>query len=164
MNELIAKPVVKDKMWIVEAYTGNKVGNIMAIDEGGFVYVHDEQREKFASIKLISQKYNIVFSKTEKQKTEEPSNEVYGFPTDSTTYNEMLDVQRYLPIYTKEPKSKSYFCAGYYIVKCEGEWSKEFCPKLILLNRYEYQGPFKTEEKVSIALHEENARTIALSY
>ena len=58
MTELIAKPVVKNKMWIVES-AGTKVGNIMAVDEGGVVYVHDNQRESFPSIKLLSKQYNI---------------------------------------------------------------------------------------------------------
>ena len=60
MTELIAKPVVKNKMWIVESL-GTKVGNIMAVDEGGVVYVHDDQREAFPSIKLLQKKYNIEF-------------------------------------------------------------------------------------------------------
>ena len=34
MTELIAKPVVKNKIWIVESQ-GNKIGNIMTVDEGG---------------------------------------------------------------------------------------------------------------------------------
>ena len=67
MTELIAKPIVKNKMWIVES-EGTKVGNIMAVEEGGVVYVHDNQRETFPSIKLLSKEYNIVFAKAEKPK------------------------------------------------------------------------------------------------
>ena len=69
MTELIAKPIVKNKMWIVES-SGTKVGNIMTIDEGGVVYVHDDQREVFPTIKLISKKYNIQFVKADKPKKE----------------------------------------------------------------------------------------------
>lgn len=69
MTELIAKPIVKNKMWIVELY-GNKVGNIMAVEEGGVVYVHDDQRESFPSIKILQKKYNIEFVKAEKPKKE----------------------------------------------------------------------------------------------
>jgi hypothetical protein len=156
MNELIAKPVVKNKMWIVEAYAGVKVGNIMAIDEGGFVYVHDNQREQFPSIKLLSQKYNITFAKAEKVKKEKAQHEVYGYPTSSTPHNQVLDVQRYLPIYTKAAKSKSFFCAGHYIVKYNTTWVSTYCPKLITLNRYEYQGPFKTKERMTEAMKEAN--------
>jgi len=35
-------------------------------------------------------------------------------------------------------------------------WHRQFCPKLITLNRYAYQGPFKTQERVDNALREIN--------
>jgi hypothetical protein len=159
MDELIAKPVVKNKMWIVEAYTGTKVGNIMAVEEGGFVYLHDNQREQFATIKLLSKKYNIVFAKAEKVKREKLDNyDVYGFPTNTQPHNEVLDVQRYLPIYTKGSKSKSFFCAGYYIIKFSSTWVRAYCPKLITLNRYEYQGPFKTQDRMIESMKEANGQ------
>ena len=63
----IAKPVVKNKYWIVEE-DGNKVATIQAVEEGGFSFVQDNTREKFASIKMISKKYNIEFVKAEKIK------------------------------------------------------------------------------------------------
>jgi hypothetical protein len=156
MTELIAKPVVKNKMWIVES-AGTKVGNIMMVDEGGVVYVHNNQREQFASIKLLSKKYNIEFVKAEKPKKEKLSSyDVYGFPTNTQPHNEVLDVQRYLPIYTKGSKSKSFFCAGYYIIKFSSTWVRAYCPKLITLNRYEYEGPFKSQERMLEAMREAN--------
>lgn len=156
MNELIAKPVVKNKIWIVESDPGNKVGNIMMVDEGGVVYIHDDQREMFPSIKILSQKYNITFAAPDKKKATTVAHDVYGFPTASKPHNQVLDVQRYLPIYTKSAKSKSFFCAGYYIVKYTHTWVKEYCPKLITLNRYEYQGPFKSQERAVAAMNEVN--------
>ena len=158
MTELIAKPVVKNKMWIVEN-SGIKVGNIMTVDEGGVVYVHDNQREMFANIKLLSKKYNIEFVKAEKPKRfKQDVYDVYGFPTNSQPNNEVLDVQRYLPIYTKGAKSKSFFCAGYYIIKFSSTWVRAYCPKLITLNRYEYEGPFKTQERMIEAMREANGQ------
>jgi hypothetical protein len=158
MSDIIAKPVVKNKFWIVEE-GGEKIATIQAIDEGGFAYVHDEQRELFPSIKMISKKYNIEFVKAEKPKKEKLDvYEVYGFPTNTQPNNEVLDVQRYLPIYTKGSKSKSFFCAGYYIIKFSSTWVRAYCPKLITLNRYEYQGPFKTQERMIEAMREANGQ------
>jgi hypothetical protein len=158
-NEMIAKPVVKNKFWIVEE-GGQKIATIQAIDEdGGVAYVHDEQREVFPSIKLLSKKYNIVFAKADKPKKEKQDiYEVYGFPTTSNPHNQVLDVQRYLPIYTKTLKSKSFFCAGYYIIKFSNTWVRATCPKLITLNRYEYQGPFKTQDRMIEAMKEANGQ------
>jgi hypothetical protein len=158
MTEMIAKPVVKNKMWIVES-AGTKVGNIMTVDEGGVVYLHDNQRESFPSIKILQKKYNIEFVKAEKIKKEKLDvYYVYGYPTNSQPQNEVLDVQRYLPIYTKGARSKSYFCAGYYIIKFSSTWVRAYCPKLITLNRYEYEGPFKTQERMVEAMKEANGQ------
>ena len=61
MIDTIAKPVVKGKFWIVER-DGEKCATIQAIDEdGGFAFVHDEKREIFPTIKLLSKKHNIEF-------------------------------------------------------------------------------------------------------
>lgn len=156
MSEVIAKPVVKNKFWIVES-NGEKIATIQAVDEGGFAYVHDEQREIFPTIKLLSSRYNIEFVKASKPVKEKLDlYDVYGFPTSNRPNNEVLDVQRYLPIYTKTAKSKSFFCAGYYIVKYSSTWVRAYCPKLITLNRYEYQGPFKSAERMLSAMKEAN--------
>jgi hypothetical protein len=158
MSDIIAKPVVKNKFWIVES-GGTKIATIQAIEEGGFVYVHDDQREMFPSIKLLSKKYNIEFVKAERPRREKQDvYEVYGFPTPNQPNNEVLDVQRYLPIYTKGAKSKSFFCAGYYIIRFSNTWVRAYCPKLITLNRYEYQGPFKTQEAMLESMKEANGQ------
>lgn len=158
MSDIIAKPVVKNKMWIVES-AGEKIATIMAVEEGGFVYVHEEQREMFPSIKMITKKYNIEFVKAERPRREKQDvYDVYGFPTNSQPHNQVLDVQRYLPIYTKGAKSKSFFCAGYYIIRFSNNWVRAYCPKLITLNRYEYQGPFKTQDRMIEAMREANGQ------
>jgi hypothetical protein len=155
MIDTIAKPVVKDKFWIVER-NGNKCATIQAIDEdGGYAYVHDNQREYFPSIKLLSKQYNITFEKAERKKTVHEDN-IYGFPTSGKHHNALFDVQKYLPIYTKTKVSKSYFCAGYYAVKLNNVWVRQFCPKLIMLNRYEYCGPFATQDAATKEVNERN--------
>lgn len=159
MTEIIAKPVVKNKFWIVES-NGHKIATIQVIDEeGGVAYVHDDQREVFPSIKILSKKYNIEFAKVEKPaKAKVDQYDVYGYPTSGVPHNQVLDVQRYLPIYTKGARSKSFFCAGYYIIKFSNAWVRAYCPKLITLNRYEYQGPFKTQDRMLDAMKGANGQ------
>jgi len=156
MSEVIAKPVVKNKFWIVEE-DGHKIATIQAVEEGGFVYVHNNEREPFPTIKLLTKKYNIEFVKAEKLSKAE-THEVYGYPCSNKPHNEIYDVQRKLPIYTKSLKSKSFFCAGYYLVKFSNTWVKAYCPKAITLNRYDYLGPFKTAEEQQIKLREKNGQ------
>ena len=149
---VVAKSVVKNKFWIVEDQ-GQKIATIQAIDEGGYAYVHDQERERFPTIRLLSKKYNIVFDNVKPTKTK-PEHECYGYPCDGKPYNEVWDVQRRLPIYSKDTKSKSYFWAGYYVIKFNNAWIAEFCPKNITVARYEYFGPFATVAEQQNKLNE----------
>jgi hypothetical protein len=79
--------------------------------------------------------------------------EVHNFPCSQHPYNPMFDVQKQLPVYTKTPKSKSQFCAGYYIICFEKGWRKAYCPKMITLSRYEYKGPMKTKLEMQQVLN-----------
>ena len=144
MTERIAKPVIKNKFWVVEDQ-GQKIATIQAREDGGYVYVHDEQREYFPTVKNLKQKYNIKFGSIERT-AQEKANLVYGYPVIGKAHNQVWDVQRRLPIYSKTAKSKSLFCAGHYLIKINGEWVEHFCPKNITINRYSFIGPFSTKE------------------
>jgi hypothetical protein len=152
MSELIAKPVVKNKFWVVEE-SGNKIATIQAVNDGIVVYVHDEQREYFPSVKNLKQKYNIKFGSIEKFK-KDSNKTVYGYPVTGKPYNQVWDVQRRLPIYSKTEKSKSLFCAGYYLININSIWHEHYCPKNITVGRYKYIGPFKTKEEMNNTLKE----------
>ena len=146
MTERVAKPVIKNKFWVVEDH-GQKIATIQAREDGGFVYVHDEKREFFPSVTVLKQKYKIKFGTADRQKKENTKT-VYGYPINGKSYNEVWDVQRRLPIYSKTAKSKSLFCAGYYLIKLNGFWIEHYCPKNITISRYEYRGPFKSKDEM----------------
>lgn len=156
---LLAKQVVKNKCWIVED-NGKKVATILS-NPNGVVYVDqkDLHREQFASLKLLSDRYNIIVDKTKPQKAIKELHDVYGYPCEYNAQNILWDLQHKLPIFTKGNKSKSFFCAGYYIVKFNNGWVKSYCPKLITLNRYPYQGPYKSQEQMQEQLRIANGIT-----
>ena len=54
---LTAKPIIKDKLWVVEN-DGEQVASILTSPEG-VTFVYNEKRENFVSIKLLKDKYNI---------------------------------------------------------------------------------------------------------
>lgn len=143
---LLAKPVVKNKFWIVEK-NGNKYATIQSVPDG-VVFVQDQLREKFPSIKVLKSKYNILFDRAQanKEKSRNNLSHAYDFPVTGRAYNIVYDVVRRIPIFTKTPKSKSYYCAGYYLVKVHGEWQEVFCPKLLVLNRHEFVGPYRESQ------------------
>jgi hypothetical protein len=143
MNQPIAKPVIKNKFWVVEDH-GQKIATIQAREGGGFVYVYDNQREYFHSTKQLTKQLNIKFSSLV-TKPPKDNNYVYGFPIKGKAYNEVFDVIRKLPIYSKNSKSKSLYCAGYYYICLNDIWTLSFCPKNITLNRYKFYGPYKSQ-------------------
>lgn len=144
---LEAKPIIKNKFWIVEN-EGQQIATIQATDNG-VVLVKDHNREAFANFKLLSAKYNIRLGKSQKQTKNTPVyNNIYGFPTSSKPYNVLYDVKRRLPFFTKNSKSKSFYCAGYYIVQINDQWTEHFCPKSITLKRYPYYGPYHSIDEM----------------
>jgi hypothetical protein len=145
MNKMLtAKTIVKNKFWIVEE-DGQKVATIQSLPTG-VAYVKDNMREPFASISMLKSKYNIAFDKPGKAaKRKAVSSDVHGYPCDITPFNPLMDLSKNLPIYTKTEKSKSYFCAGHYLIRFNVGVVHTYCPKLITLDRYEYYGPFITK-------------------
>jgi len=141
---MIAKQIVKGKFWVVEK-EGRQIATIQTHPEG-VTFVQDEKREKFVSIKMLKDKYNIAIAEDKPKKKPEISSDVYGFPCDHEPHNVLMNLVKKLPVYTKSKYSRSFFCAGYYLVNSKSSYYIEYCPKLILLNKYEFVGPFKTKQ------------------
>lgn len=155
---LKAKSIIKNKCWVVENEQGSQVGTIMS-SPAGIVYTDDRLRkEQFTSLKLLSDKYNIVIDKSKSIKVS-TIEDVYGYPCENRAHNKLWDVRKGVPVFTKSTKSKSFYCAGYYIIKFNNGWVKSFCPKLITLNRYEYQGPYQTKEQMTEELRRANGQS-----
>jgi hypothetical protein len=144
---LVAKLVADKQFWILQE-DDRKVGNIEAWN-GGYQVRINNQVKQFKTIKLAARESNIVFA--EEKVVSKPDNTVvHGYPVAGRCYNPVWDVVHHLPIYTKTAKSKSWFAAGWYSVKRGRNWKVVQDPKLIALQRYPYQGPFKTQQEVTV--------------
>jgi len=144
---LVAKVVADKQFWILQE-DDRKVGNIEAWN-GGYQVRINNQVKQFKTIKLAARESNIVFAKEET--ASKPDNTVvHGYPVAGRCYNPVWDVVHHLPIYTKTAKSKSWFAAGWYSIKRGRNWKIIQDPKLIALQRYPYQGPFKNKEQVTL--------------
>lgn len=139
-----AKPVVRNKYWIVEN-NGQKIATVQAAEDG-VVFVQDNHRLKYPSIKVLGTEHNIRFVSGQRKPTKSVDS-VYDYPSRSTPYNAIYDLRLKLPLYTESRKSKSFYCAGYYLVQIGTTWSEEFCPKKIILTRNNYHGPFHSLEQ-----------------
>lgn len=153
-----AKEILKDKFWIVEN-NGEKIGTLSKEDEGFMLSGNGNIRVYNSSEELDSEFGANFLTAKITQSEDVKENSVHGFPTRSTPYNSMFDIQRKLPLFTKSTNSKSVYCAGYYLVKFNVTWLKSFCPKLITIERNQYQGPFRTELEMRAALSNVNRAT-----
>jgi hypothetical protein len=143
---IIAKPVIDKQFWILQK-DNEKIGNIEACD-GGYQVKINNQVTQFKTIKLAARTVNIEFAPAVKRTaTKILQGHVHGYPVSGRIYNPMWDVRQQLPVYTKTNKSKSWFAAGWYNVKKGRHWKTVQGPKLIVLQRYPYQGPYYTEQE-----------------
>lgn len=154
---LKAKPILENKFWIVEQ-EGVRIGTLAKEDEG-FVVSAKGKIDFYKSERQLKNKLGKNLFAASVADPENNDKEVHGYPTRSIPFNSMFDLQSKLPLFTKSKKSKSLYCAGYYLVKFNINWLKSFCPKLITLQRNEYMGPFKTQLEMKAALSNVN-RTI----
>jgi len=142
---LKAKNIVENRFWIIENEKGERIGNIAQTTSGVRCTVSDTI-EEFPTLQEMMEIKNITISKRAKDfKNPIKTNEVYGYPTSHTAHNHIWNVKLKLPLYTKNDKSSSFYCAGYYVIKFDNTWTLAYSPKLITLQRYEYCGPFKTK-------------------
>lgn len=161
-----AKTLVKDKFWIVEQ-NGEKLGTLQKQENNGWIFLSKkDSRQVFHTKESLFTKFGVdVFAEQQIREEEKRVDkwdvkqaedfEVHGYPCSQKPYNPLWDVQKNLPLYTKTPKSKSMFCAGYYIVKFETvNWRKAYCPKIITLQRYQYKGPMKSKTEMVAQLNE----------
>ena len=143
---IIAKTIIPDQYWILRE-NDRKVGNIEQAPDG-FLHVKIEDRvEKFKTIHTIQKQKSIDFEPPKQPTPQYVSNQVHGYPTTARPFNGVYDVKHQIPLWTREERSKSWLAAGWYAVRQGRTWKIEQCPKLIMLERYEFQGPYHTAEE-----------------
>lgn len=157
-TKLRVKEILKDKFWIVES-EGEKVGTLCVGEDQQYMLSNNAGTRFFKNIKQLTKNLDaeITWTSTSEDTTTK-ENAVYGYPTSCAPYNPVFDVKKRLALFTKSEKSKSLYCAGYYIIKFDKGWVKSFCPKLITIERYESRGPFKTDFEMKQELSRANAK------
>ena len=151
---LKAKPILKDKFWIVEN-NEERIGT-MSWNDDRYMFSSNAETCFFNNKREMKVRFGSDIVWTDITPKKEPKTIenyiVHGFSTSVSPYNTMYDVKRKLPLFTKSNKSKSAYCAGYYIIQFDKGWVKSFCPKLITIERYNFKGPFKTEMEMRLEL------------
>jgi hypothetical protein len=153
-----AKILVPNKEWLIK--TNNiKIGSISK-SKKGYVFLKQGKAVSFKNLSEINAQFGVaLFEESIKKHKAESTTKtylIYDFPCGSRPYDPVYNIKQKLPLYAKSSKSKSLFCAGYYVIKFHKGWRKAFCPKLITLERYPYKGPFKTEDEMKSQLTKVN--------
>jgi hypothetical protein len=138
--------VVDKQFWIVKQ-DNQKVGNIQASADGYQVTLNN-QVASYKTLPALRRTANIEFEPAETA-SKPVNDQVHGYDTGCRAYNGMWNVQMRVPLFTKQSKSKSWFAAGWYMVKQHRAWRAVKNPKLIVLQRYAYQGPFHSKEQAN---------------
>ncbi len=146
MSELIAKPIVKDQYWVVTDGE-KKVGNVQA-NGSGFTLQLNGSDTIYKNTDDIKKTVKIRFEplKSNKTKAEMPYPQ---YPTTAKCYNSIFDIKRKLHLFTKTKNSKCYHAAGWFVIDQNGQKQVSFCPKYIFIQRYDYEGPFKSETEAN---------------
>lgn len=153
MKLINAKPIIDGKCWILEQ-DGQKIGTLRKEKK---IYCVDKKgvKTEVGTLEEVIDKLGIHFEPFAKTTVATASSQfsVYDYPCSSKPYGPLYNVVKKLPIYAKSTKSKSQYCAGYYVIQFRKGWVKSFCPKLITLERYPFKGPFKTELEMRTILN-----------
>ena len=147
-----AKTLVKDKFWIVEQ-NGQKLGTLQKQADNGWIFLSkQDNREVFHTQESLFTKFGFgMFDEANTKKIEDEIQtdnfDVHGFPCSQHPYNPMFDVKNQLPVYTKTPKSKSQFAAGYYIICFElRHWRQKQYPEVKEWSIGDYDFPVLRQE------------------
>jgi hypothetical protein len=154
-----AKILVPNKEWLVKD-DNHKIGSISK-SKKGYSFLKGGKQVNFKNLAELKSQVGIgIFEENIKnirsEKTEIKNYAIYDFPCSSKPYDPIYNVKKKLPLFAKSDKSKSQYCAGYYIIQFKKGWVKSFCPKLITLERYPFHGPFKTESEMKAMLNAAN--------
>lgn len=147
----LTKVLIPNKEWIVRN-EDSKIGSV-AKKKRGYEFFRKGQKYDFASLEDIKKELGISLVSSSTPTNTDTGHIIYGFLCSCEPFEPIYNIKKKLPLFAKSSKSKSQYCAGYYVIKFRKGWVKSFCPKLITLERYPFAGPFKTEIEMKSVLN-----------
>lgn len=161
-TKFFAKPILENRFWILES-DGQKVGTICKQEDRRYMFSCSDGTRIFDNQQQLQKNFSgdWMWGSTvsaPKEIKENEDNSVYDYPSKFKPYNMVFDVKKKLPLFNKSKKSKSLYCAGYYIIQFEKGWVRSYCPKLLTLENYPFKGPFRTSLEMKTELSNANKR------
>jgi hypothetical protein len=143
---IIAKPVVDKRFWILQQ-DNVKIGNVEALDNGYQLKINNNVTH-FKTIRSLEKNLDIKFETITRLECSPTETGVHGYPVEGEAHNAVWDLNKRLPLFTETKSSQCWHAAGWFSIKRDEEWVTMLCPKLILLERYPFKGPYHTKEEV----------------
>jgi hypothetical protein len=133
---------VSDKFWILKDDNG-KVGEVN-INNNKYTVTVNGRTASFQTRDAVTSNTGIEFLPNNTCTSDVPQTSVYGYPIpEDNSFNAVWNLKLSLPLYTSSEDSKSWHAAGYYLVKIKDKWKNILSPRLIILQRNDYRGPYK---------------------
>lgn len=154
MTEVYAKPIIEGRYWIIEE-DGEKIAILQKKENNKLLLSSPEGELSFNNKADFIKKFSDISFldfKPGKAIPKKPEREIFGYPTSCVPHNATFNIKSKLPLFTKSRKSKSMYCAGYFLIKFNKGWTRWFCPKVITIERYPALGPFKTKNEMIMEL------------
>lgn len=142
-----AKEVLKDKFWVL-VDKEDRVGEMESTDYGYKLQFDNKPEMTCKSLAEISRQLPEFRVVKLKDKHTDEDKMCMGYPAKAKVFSPLWDMGLRVPVYLTAKNSKSWYAAGYYLVKFHRTWKTKFCPKIIALQRYEFRGPFKTQQEL----------------
>lgn len=151
---------ITDESWLVLAPDMSRIGVLSEQANNKLVLLAKGIKETFSDRKEVESFFddNSIFDDQLELEYDTDSVYVKGMPVKGNRAFEvpadkLPENHNDLPIYTKKERSNGFLCAGYYAVDfCRNGWSPFFCPRFDTLSKYDYHGPFKTNEELKDAI------------
>ena len=140
-----AKTIIPNQYWILRQHD-RKIGNIEA-DRGGFAINVNGEKTRVDNLDALTSNIPIRFQSQISTPCHSTGKSVHGYPTSHVPHNPMFDVRYQLPLWARDPNSRSWMAAGWFKIKQHRSWKIVLCPKLIVLQRYDYRGPFCSKDE-----------------
>lgn len=155
ISNIETKLLLKNKEWII-CQNEYKIGSICK-EKNKYFFLKNGKKLEIKNLSEFENNFGIKLPTENKLiSTKHDSAQIYGYPCKSKPVNPIFNLKKKLPLFLKRLNSKSYYCAGYYLIKLKKGWVKNFCPKLVTLNNNIYYGPFKSDLELKQKLFELN--------
>lgn len=142
---------ISDVAWLVHQGE-NKLGILNKDVQDHYFYItgkellefdNDNQvQEHFGNVKLFEEQ---IGTSAKVQDTYYIKGYAVDYPDPFAIEEGHPDYNPDLPLYSKIEGNTVYYSAGYYCINFEKGWKQANSPKLATLEKYGYEGPYKTE-------------------